>query len=403
MSFKRSREKLPVTILTGFLGAGKTTLLNYILENRQGLKAAIIENEFGAVSIDDALIKDRKVTSSEEIVEMMTGCICCTVRQDLVATIKKLLQGRRDAIDCIIIETTGLADPAPVAQTFFVEPDIAESCTLDAIVTVVDAKHIVGQLDAVRPEGAENEAEEQIAFADRIVLNKTDLVTPAELSAVTERIKQMNPVAQIFPTTKSQIDPAQLLGIGGFSLERVMQMDAEFLDTDAVHVHDTTIKSLSIVTPDPVNVFRLEQFISSLVRVHGKDLLRYKGVFNVKGFEERYVFQGVHMLFTGTFMTPWKPTEKRVNKFVFIGRNLDVEQLQLEFAECRAETSLRFAQGSTVFCNVAEGFTEGKVLGHWDEGNAYRVLLQDGTEVWAPIDTNDFIRATKDSPLESDA
>jgi G3E family GTPase len=384
-------KKIPVTILTGFLGSGKTTLVNHILENRQGLKAAVIENEFGAVSIDDALIKDRKVSCGEEIIEMMNGCICCTVRADLIVTIKKLLSQQRN-LDCIIIETTGLADPAPVAQTFFVEPEIGKLCTLDAILTVVDAKHILQQLDSVRPEGVENEAEEQVAFADRIVLNKTDLVTEEELSLVTARLRQLNPYAEILPTTKSAINPAKLLNIGGFNLERVMAMDPEFLDTNAEHKHDTSIKSLSIVSPDPVNVFRLQNFISSLVGDQGQDLLRYKGVFNVKGFDERYVFQGVHMLYMGNFMKPWGDKERRMNKFVFIGRNLDVEALQIAFADCRAETSLRFAPGATAFCNVEGGFKEGKVLRHWDEGNAYRVRLADGTEVWAPIDEDGFIR-----------
>jgi len=387
-------NKVPVTILTGFLGSGKTTLLNHILENKQGLKIAIIENEFGAVSIDDALVKDRKMTSTDEIIEMLNGCICCTVRADLITVMKKIF-ARPAKLDGIIIETTGLADPAPVAQTFFVDPFVSERCNLDAIVTVVDAKHVESQLAAPRPEGAENECEEQIAFADRIVLNKLDLVTEEQVTALTAKLRSMNPVAEIIPTTKSVVDPNRLLGIGGFSLQRITDMDPEFLDTAAVHVHDTTVKSLSIVNPDPLNVHKLERWIGQLVREQGENLLRYKGVFNVMGMPQRFVFQGVHMLFTGTFTTPWREGEKRINKFVFIGRNLDVEALQLSFADCRAETSLRFPVGGKVFANVDPEFTEGVVLKHWDDGNAYRIRLVTGTEVWAPIDDDTFIRASK--------
>lgn len=386
--------RVPVTILTGFLGSGKTTLLNHILENKVGMKIAIIENEFGQVSIDDALVKDRKVTSTDEIVEMMNGCICCTVRSDLIEVIKKLLVKQNKKLDAIIIETTGLADPAPVAQTFFVDEDVSKLCTLDAIVTVVDAKHIVQQLDAPRPEGVENEAAEQLAFADRIVLNKLDLVPEQkDVDAIMARIRTLNPLAEIIPTSQSIVDPTRLMGIGGFNLQRVTEMDPEFLDTNAQHVHDNTIKSLSIVSPDPVNMFKLGNWIQELVGGHGEDLLRYKGVFNVQGMQKRYVFQGVHMLFTGTFTTPWRENERRVNKFVFIGRNLDVEALQLSFADCRAETALRFPIGTKIQANVDPEFTDGVVLKHWDDGNAYRVRLVTGDDVWAPIDTDAFIRA----------
>ncbi|MDO9352444.1 MAG: GTP-binding protein [Solirubrobacteraceae bacterium] len=384
-------------MLTGFLGSGKTTLLNHILDNKRGLKVAVIENEFGAVGIDDSLINNRgsALSTTDEVVEMMNGCICCTVRSDLIKVLKKLLIEQKRKFDAIIIETTGLADPAPVIQTFFVDKDIAALCTLDAVITVTDARHIEQQLDAKRPEGVENEAEEQIVFADKILLNKMDLLAGDEeaRNRIEARLRKLNPVAEIIQCERSVVDPNRLLGIKGFSLERILEIDPQLLSEGGeAHQHDQTIKSLCIVSPDAMSVFRIEEWIQKLIGVHGQDLLRYKGVLNIKGMDERFVFQGVHMLFKGTFASPWRANERRVSKFVFIGRNLDVEALQLSFFECRAETKLRFNVGDRVLANIGE-WTPGTILKQWDEGNAYQIQLVDGRRCWGPIDEDSYVRA----------
>merc|ERR1719375_2876517 len=241
--------RCPVTVLTGFLGSGKTTLLNYILTQDHGKKLAVIENEFGEVGIDDKLLaKNTKFQSEEEIFEMMNGCICCTVRQDLVVVLNKLAAKVQKGLklDGIIIETTGMADPAPVAQTFFVDDGIQAFARLDGIVTLIDAKHIEQHLDEEKPEGAENEAVEQVAFADRMLLNKTDLVEEADLVRIEKRLKSINTNAPIVRCTQSQVSPESVLNIRGFDLDKTLEMDPEFLNTEGEHEHDDTVTSCSI-------------------------------------------------------------------------------------------------------------------------------------------------------------
>jgi G3E family GTPase len=312
---------IPVTILTGFLGSGKTTLLNRILHEQHGRRIAVIENEFGETGIDNDLLVQEQ---GEQIIEMNNGCICCTVRGDLIRILGDLAR-RHDAgeasFERVIIETTGLADPAPVAQTFFVDDEIAEKYLLDAIVTVVDAKHAPQQLDE------HHEAQEQVGFADRILLSKTDLVKPQEVESLEQRLRNMNPRARISRVNFGETAVDEILDIRGFSLDAVLEIEPTFL-TDTDHEHDDDIGSFVFHSKRPFDPLKLEEFFGGIVQVYGNELLRYKGVLSIKGRDRRMVLQGVHMMVGSEPGTPWKPGETRTSRIVFIGRRLPKEVFQ---------------------------------------------------------------------------
>ncbi|UIZ29564.1 hypothetical protein KXD40_002785 [Peronospora effusa] len=435
-------SKLPVTILTGFLGSGKTTLLNHLLTENHGKKFAIIENEFGEVGVDDQLIRQttgpndltggdsrsRKFNMGEEVLTMNNGCICCSVRGDLVRLIVQIIKrnGDHKQLDGIIIETTGMADPGPVVQTFFAEPLVAATCELDGIITVIDAKHVLQHL---RPgAGVEHECQEQIAFADRVLLNKTDLVSKTELMDIRSQIRGINSAVSITECQHCRVNPALLLNVQTFSLDSILKRQPDFLKSkqdsnshgpankkdddphDHEHDHDHThegeeqhngrrhnhslVSSVGLTLQEPILVALLEEWIDDLLETEGDNLLRFKGVVNVAGIDQKYVFQGVHTLFNGRFADNWAPGETRETRFVFIGKNLNRSALTEGFLACRATKDLRFRVGDRVVANTGdEGFQAGTVVQLWDQGNPYAIQLDNGRKMWAPVDELELVQA----------
>ena len=313
---------IPVTVLTGYLGAGKTTLLNRILTENHGKRYAVIVNEFGELGIDN----DLGVGADEEVFEMNNGCICCTVRGDLIRILNGLMK-RKGGFDGILIETTGLADPAPVAQTFFVDDEVRQRTRLDAILTVVDAMHLEARL------ADSHEAAEQIAFADVILLNKIDLVSSAEVARLQTLIARMNPTARIVPTRNCEIEIADLLNLGAFDLDRILEIEPGFLGEDE-HEHDEAVVSVSMSLDKPLDSNRARAWVSSIASDLGQDILRWKGILHIAGQDRRLVFQGVHMLLDVDLQRPWRDDEVRVSRAVFIGRDLPAERLKAGFEAC---------------------------------------------------------------------
>ena len=343
MSEAHETEKIPVTVLTGYLGAGKTTLLNRILSEPHGKRYAVVVNEFGEIGIDNELV----IGADEEVFEMNNGCICCTVRGDLIRIIEGLMR-RKGKFDAIIVETTGLADPAPVAQTFFVDEDVQKAARLDAVVTVADAKWLAQRLrDAP-------EAKNQIAFADVIIINKTDLVTPAELREVEARIRAINPYAALHRAQKCDVALADVLERRAFDLDRILDIEPDFLNAESTtitttatvmrtsshrglkHFHDEDMQSVSVRLDGDVDPAKFMPWINRVTQEQGPNILRCKGIVAMKNDPKRFVFQGVHMMLDGDSQREWRPDEKRESKVVFIGRNLEEEAIRDGFLACAA-------------------------------------------------------------------
>ena len=366
MSDHQSSEKTPVTVLTGYLGAGKTTLLNRILTEDHGKRYAVIVNEFGEIGIDNDLV----VGADEDVFEMNNGCVCCTVRGDLIRVVSGLMKRQRPgkpAFDAIIVETTGLADPGPVAQTFFVDDDVKAKTFLDSVTALVDAKHVMARLDDSK------EAREQVAFADHIILNKTDLVTLEELDAVESRLRALNPLAPITRAERADVPLDKILGVHGFDLERISEVRPDFVNPphgaeghvhgdDCGHAHDhdhghdhhghdhghdhhhgprghdhgDDIRGIALSLDRPLDGQRFTQWLDKLLGEQGQNILRAKGIIDVQGEDKRMVFQAVHMILEGELQKPWGDKERRWSRAVFIGRDLNEAELKAGFEACAA-------------------------------------------------------------------
>lgn len=360
-------DRIPATIITGFLGSGKTTLLNHILTADHGKRIAVIENEYGEVDIDGSLVA-AKTTGAEDIVMLNNGCLCCTVRGDLVRMIAELVDKKKGKFDHIVIETTGLANPAPIIQTFYAEDQIFNDVKLDGVVTLVDAKHAGLHLDEVKPKGVVNEAVEQIAYADRIIVNKIDLVGDSDISTLVQRIKNINHMANLKKTEYGKVDLDYVLGIGGFDLERIESVvneegskedhshehghdhdhshhhdhhnhhrnehDHKHDHHAHDHTHDPGVSSVSIVCEGSLDLEKANMWLGTLLMERSDDIYRMKGLLSVEGMDERFVFQGVHDIFQGSPDRLWGPEEPRINKIVFIGKKLDAQELEKGFKSC---------------------------------------------------------------------
>jgi len=367
-------KRIPITVITGFLGSGKTTTLNNILTKDHGRRIAIIENEFGEIDIDSKLVSFRE-NSTEKIMMLNNGCLCCTVRGDLVNMIFKLYEEHYQEFDHVVVETTGLANPAPIIYTF-TDQDISQLVRLDGVVTVVDAKHITRHLDAGDKDDSPNEALEQLAYADRIILNKTDLVTEPELEVLESRIRKINSMATIRRVQHGDIDVDYVLGIGGFDLDRIEgtlgqveareeghghdhehthehshdghshEHDHSGCDHDHGHcvhehghghshgLHNDAVGSVSLVHHGDLNLLKVNNWLGALVELRGEDIYRMKGILSIAGIDRRFVFQGVHMTFDGNPHKEWEEGEERKSVIVFIGRDLDREALEEGFKDC---------------------------------------------------------------------
>jgi G3E family GTPase len=344
---------IPATILTGFLGAGKTTLLKRVLTEAHGQKIAVIENEFGEENIDtDILVSD----TNEQIIQMSNGCVCCTIREDLRTTLSDLAAKRRKGeldFERVVIETTGLADPGPVAQTFFMDDEIAEAYLLDSVLTLVDAKHADEQLNT------RQEARMQVGFADQIFISKTDLVEPAAVDALIHRLKHMNPRAPIQTAHFGEVSLAKVFDLRGFNLNAKLEIDPDFLKADDHghdhhhhhdhdhehgehcdhphhHHHDDDVKSFVFRSEKPFNPAKLEDFLGAIVQVYGPKMLRYKGVLHMKGTDKKVIFQGVHQMMGSDLGPRWMPGEKKQSKMVFIGIDLPKDVLMQGLEGCLA-------------------------------------------------------------------
>jgi G3E family GTPase len=325
-SSQTGASRIPVSVITGFLGSGKTTLINNILHGQHGRRIAVIENEFGEVSIDSQLVETE---GQEQLIEFNNGCLCCTVRGDLIRTLDSLT--KRANLDAVLIETTGLADPAPVASTFFIADEIKSRFNVDAFITMVDACNIEHNLRNSQ------EAQEQIAFSDVILINKTDLVSVEDLNQVERRVRSLNPMAKIYHTEYGAIDLSHIIGIGAFDVVAKLEVDPTFLD-DLAHEHDQTVGSFVIREDRPVDLNKFQIWLQSYLQKRGEDLFRTKGLFYAQGFPERIVFQSVRMLTSLRRERRWRSDETRRTEYVVIGRNIDREEFAAGFAGCVART-----------------------------------------------------------------